>query len=273
MIDTQDDRKVAECHSSGRSVALKSRTLVLLLLAVCCLESRAYGWVDVVIDDFDQSATLLREKLVGPDHFRDPVLVSPHDARRDFYFFGPSTKFDLLIDSNTETEGELTIEIENLIRLPSQSGGMADITISYHFWPPVDLLGASQNNAFALDFSSIESSVSPSFARVFFRDENNEGFGAWNYDLPLNSESHTELFPFDAFVARGGTVEPRLDRIKYVSFSFLFFDAPAAMTWNASIQRFRTTRIVPEPSGISFIATICFLIFWMGYARADENLP
>ena len=271
MIDKQDDRKVAECHSSGRSVALNSSTLVLLLLAVCCLESRAYGWGDVVIDDFDQSATLLREKLVGPDHFHDPVLVSPHDAGRSFY--GPGTRFDVLIDSNTETEGELTIEIENLIRLPSQSGGMADITISYHFWPPVDLLGARQNNAFALDFSSIESSVSPSFARVFFRDENNEGFGAWNYDLPLNSESHTELFPFDAFVARGGTVEPRLDRIREVSFSFVFLSPPAAMTWNASIQRFRTTRIVPEPSGISFIATICFLIFWMGYARADENLP
>ena len=82
MIDTQDDRKVAECHSSGRSVALNSSTLVLLLLAVCCLESRAYGWGDVVIDDFDQSATLLREKLVGPNHFRDPVLVSPSQRFR-----------------------------------------------------------------------------------------------------------------------------------------------------------------------------------------------
>jgi hypothetical protein len=211
---------------------------------------------EIILDDFDDPAEVISPEMEGD--FVVTNNVGPLNATRTFLIFGQSDPVAQL-DSNLTTPSRLTGALIDFAQ-PNSTGALMRFGFSYQFSEPVDLTEQGLNNAFLLDFSSLET-FGPVTLTVFVAAQinlNSASVDFLTYDLP-----DSVVVSFKDFAPRGGG--PLIDDFRAVS--AVYFRLFARDIGNEIATHFQIDRIrigpVPEASMNSLtIIALATLTTW-----------
>jgi hypothetical protein len=221
------------------------------------------------------------------DDFVDPVSISLPDERNILFEtdnVGPLSALRLMrgsafdarpvggLDANISTPSVWTTTIGHLNPVSSTAHPHADIK-SAHFFEATDFTENGTNNAFFLDFLTLESQLPPPFLHVIVKDvRTSDPYISRFWEVPLSSEPFTLVVPFETFQPQYSSAFPRPDfrTIRRVEFGItavsIHSDAPEPLNFRVELDAIRVgTHPVPEvAAGTLWLITLGLLAGSLG---------
>ena len=207
---------------------------------------------ELIIDDFDDAAEVVTPAMI--DQFVQTPGVGDLNARRSIRIFGSRAEPTGRIDVNAGGSSAFVAELSDLN--PTGTGlRIVSVQSQYDFTLPgqplsfVDVTEGGMNNAFFLDFKSLNSAIAPRYIRVLLLDFS----GSYETTIEpgaLSEQPFKLAMPFDKFQFRGGGVGlPDFTKVQALYFTVGLIEGggPADLSFRMELDRIRVGRI-PEPA-------------------------
>ena len=237
---------------SSRVRRILCRLFQAWTLLVAILASFEPLRAELIIDDFNDAA-----EVVTPAMINDFVVtpgVGDLNARRSIRIFGSRAEPTGRIDVNAGGSSAFVAELGSLN--PTGAGlKIVSVQSQYDFTLPgrplsyVDVTEGGANNAFFLDFRSLQFAVMPRYLTIVAMDDI-ASFTTYITELPNQIAPFTIVAPFDAFGPRGGSGgQANFSRLRVATISLRALEGASLndLEFSMELDRVRVDR-VPEPA-------------------------